>query len=463
MRYVRTYHSAEASAEVAEPVGGGAAEILVAAFNALEAVKARADYVCDGVDDQVEINLACAFGGSPAGLPVRLSDGDFTITGTVVAEGDIRGSNGTAVFIGGTTTIGFWGAYSNTISDLFIQTYNWTGPYLEVVKEFKNADQLDIYLYNNGNDTGMEFCGNVRNCVISGASGQAAIRLDGETMSATGNQIWDCEASYGVWSSGGFGIDDQTIIGSNLITCAWGPSEPFDVWAIAGFSDRILISNNVIYFSDVVLDDSFTGIESGGQIIGNLIWGGAFNAKSYTDIWSYYGSTIGNVVSATRPGASGRGKVILEQGSICMNNQIIGTVDGLLMEILGDPGAQPDVDCLVQGNWIEGNGATVLKVDSSVNSHTRIQGNNFLVYAGSASVPVIDVRGDGTFMEGNVIDVVTTTGWSSVIGVASTANLTRIVGNTVLDIGAIPFVADSGTNTSKTWANDGTNGDNWRN
>jgi serralysin len=52
--------------------------IIVAAANSTDAAKATADFVCDGVDDQVEINAAiAALGGAPG--TVKLLDGDYNL------------------------------------------------------------------------------------------------------------------------------------------------------------------------------------------------------------------------------------------------------------------------------------------------------------------------------------------------------------------------------------------------
>ncbi len=52
---------------------GGGPMLMVAASNAPTAVKNRADYVCDGTDDDVQINAALALGS------VQLTDGEYTI------------------------------------------------------------------------------------------------------------------------------------------------------------------------------------------------------------------------------------------------------------------------------------------------------------------------------------------------------------------------------------------------
>lgn len=78
------------------PAGGGGgglggAFFLVAASNAHATIKARADYVCDGVADQTEINAALALG------PTMLSGGIFTISAPIamLVDGSVlRGVGG---------------------------------------------------------------------------------------------------------------------------------------------------------------------------------------------------------------------------------------------------------------------------------------------------------------------------------------------------------------------------------
>ena len=65
--------------------GTMAAAFTVASNDATDAAKATADYVCDGVADDEEINAAIAALGSFGGT-VELSEGDFNITATIVLE-----------------------------------------------------------------------------------------------------------------------------------------------------------------------------------------------------------------------------------------------------------------------------------------------------------------------------------------------------------------------------------------
>jgi len=64
------------AAESASP-----ATLTVAASDSTKLLKTQADYVCDGVDDQVEIQAALA--ALPDGGTVILSDGTFNCAGVI--------------------------------------------------------------------------------------------------------------------------------------------------------------------------------------------------------------------------------------------------------------------------------------------------------------------------------------------------------------------------------------------
>ncbi len=67
---------------------GGGTTLMVAASNALASTIARADYRCDGVADEVEINLALAALNAGPGGRVLLSEGTFTLATPIVFPGN---------------------------------------------------------------------------------------------------------------------------------------------------------------------------------------------------------------------------------------------------------------------------------------------------------------------------------------------------------------------------------------
>lgn len=83
--YVLTGGGAGISPAFRPPHFGRAAACVIAASEAPDPVKAQADYVCDGTDDQVEIQAAIDAMGtaSPAGGLIMLSKGTFYIGATI--------------------------------------------------------------------------------------------------------------------------------------------------------------------------------------------------------------------------------------------------------------------------------------------------------------------------------------------------------------------------------------------
>ena len=76
------------------------ATIKVAAHNATEKSRAAADYVCDGVEDEVEIHAAIA---SLAGVggSIELSEGTFNILDYLAFEADVmvRGQGASTIIV----------------------------------------------------------------------------------------------------------------------------------------------------------------------------------------------------------------------------------------------------------------------------------------------------------------------------------------------------------------------------
>ena len=100
----------EPSAEQSVVAGGeGRGSLLVAACDADANTKAGADFVCDGISDQEEINLALTR-IADLGKKVLLSSGTFTVDGSI-----ILGSNDTLEGQGASTLIKFKNAISDTI------------------------------------------------------------------------------------------------------------------------------------------------------------------------------------------------------------------------------------------------------------------------------------------------------------------------------------------------------------
>ena len=80
---------------------GASSDFLVAASNATAKEIAMADYLCDGVADQVQINLALVDVRTTGGM-VKLSSGSFALAGSIIIQGLVAegGDNAQVRFLG---------------------------------------------------------------------------------------------------------------------------------------------------------------------------------------------------------------------------------------------------------------------------------------------------------------------------------------------------------------------------
>jgi len=125
------------------------ATVVVAANDAATAAKAQADYICDGVDDQVEIQAA--IDSLPNGGLVYLSEGIFHLSGKVLISktygvkltgaSGAYGSHGTVLkWDGGAdAALEIYAAYNTTISDISLYQDNLT------------TDSIGIYINGDNN------------------------------------------------------------------------------------------------------------------------------------------------------------------------------------------------------------------------------------------------------------------------------------------------------------------------
>lgn len=103
----------------------GVPTFVVAASNASPESLDRADYVCDGVADEVQINLAIVAAGAAGGGKVELTEGLFTCAASIVDNGvsDItiegqgpatilRQANGAEIHVIYLTSVDSWRLYN---------------------------------------------------------------------------------------------------------------------------------------------------------------------------------------------------------------------------------------------------------------------------------------------------------------------------------------------------------------
>lgn len=118
--------------------------VLVAASSASSEVKSSATYVCDGVNDQVEINAALA-GGSKY---VQLSEGAFNIGSSPIRVTSRSTLNGygratrlvaTATITGGGTDTAYDFGWGGIVESFDVQTHRTTVTNLEIDGTYKNC------------------------------------------------------------------------------------------------------------------------------------------------------------------------------------------------------------------------------------------------------------------------------------------------------------------------------------
>jgi hypothetical protein len=98
--------------------------LKVAASNATDTEKAQADYVCDGIDDDVEIQAALDALQTAGGGTLELSSGDFTIEDTLIIPPVShrvmgQGEFATGLFLANGVNASMW-EYTASIDTLFI-------------------------------------------------------------------------------------------------------------------------------------------------------------------------------------------------------------------------------------------------------------------------------------------------------------------------------------------------------
>lgn len=102
---------------------GGSYFRLIAAADASQDVKDKADYVCDGVQDQVEIQTAINAAQLEGGGVIQLSEGSFSLTTPIIINGTTNEDNPLTVTLKG---CGEFTTYLRPITDVnAISISNW--------------------------------------------------------------------------------------------------------------------------------------------------------------------------------------------------------------------------------------------------------------------------------------------------------------------------------------------------
>ncbi|MBA7614640.1 hypothetical protein ES703_21908 [subsurface metagenome] len=306
------------------------ATLLVAASDALDRIRAQADYLCDGVDDEVQINAA--LNALPAsGGTVVLSEGNFVIADpiTIPANNITLSGQGRSTFINGnallTTEHGIVldGFTNCTVRDLTIQTQNGGGKVCHC-----------IHIANGANSTNITQ-------VIFAASDEDGIHIDGTTMYDV--TIRQCTFLTDIDDHGIF-IDltaantiFRTTIHDNLIQGTG--QEGIEFGATGAGHIYCEVTDNIIFVTDAVAGISINGMTY-SDLSNNFVYGAA---------------TVGIELLAS--------SYCTLEGNMALSN----TTDGITFTNCDE--------CILTGNLSHSNGSEGILID--VNSaQNKIEGNH---------------------------------------------------------------------------------------
>lgn len=308
-------------ASLIDTIGGA---VLVAANDAPDVIKGRADYVCDGTADNVEIQAAV-----DSYKLIRLSQGNFSLSTAVTIAGDnislIGSGVGTALaLIGGL----------NVDGAIII-----TGDYCEL-----SHLKIDSNGANQSN-------GWVRNLYINGSIGTSVYRVYGVNGYSHGFDVEGCQ---------------DIVINSCMI-------RDFDVNDIAGDGISITDAQNNIVLTNNIISKTLLGVVSTSGIEAE---DGAYNLI-----------VDGNVITGTHNGINihvHAGNVAAHDVIITRN--LIYSVDDYGIRFSGLAG-QIIENCIVSNNIVHGCGESGILLGhmGGIVSGNVSHSNDIGIFAGNCS------------------------------------------------------------------------------
>lgn len=311
--------------------------ITVAAFNSTAEARATADFVCDGVNDQVEINAAIsALGGQPGSVLLR--DGNYnlgasTATAAIVLPHSnitLRGESwATQLRLQDNADVNMIRSVGNGLSGIVIETMSLDGnannnSYGGPTDRFEHNI---IRIISDGSTMNSDVW--VRNIRADNAN-RLCVMLGGNDM-----HVRDSE----------FGI-----AGSDVVEVLYGTGND-----ISGNVARIYGTTGYVFGSDaasaVVIRDNTTHIYSGGQVTEAVhrTWGG-----------QYYNQIVGNSIFIEEGGIATRAIEARGYQNLIANNMVIGASGG----DIGRTDVEVNGGSFVTGNYF-------VNVDITVNDTSR--------------------------------------------------------------------------------------------
>lgn len=338
--------------------GGGGDALFVAASDAAPSIIAKADYVCDGTNDEVEIQAAIDALSSGNGGRVILSEGGFNI---IVPDG------GAAITVASGVTIQGAGGHFST----YVQQNNTntaSGGILFQISNYTMLRDIGIYCYDDVKAvrvTDYNSWITIENCYLDGerelfhSNGSNNLRLRNNTFnnfSNSNSNVLMQGSARDIWIQG-----NRFDSGNHAIEINGPAGSP------AGTAGRIIIRDNYFFasgFSNIYIDGG-----SGAPyttITGNHSQGAGYNWSGGADpiAFAYLVGTTNDQLS----NSAGE-----ENGTVVSNNSIENINGGYGVYLLNIEGAQ------VLGNYIED--IEFAGVGLSNSSHNVIA-NNLLFWTG---------------------------------------------------------------------------------
>ena len=254
--------------------GGGTPTLVVAASDALESTKARADYVCTGADDELEVQAAIDLietSGVATGR-VLLSEGTFTMS----ANPDLTISTGltlqgmgidqtTLDITGSSGFVGITGASGCQLKDF---TVNVTGGQGVSLGAGVGTGMEGVSV--NAPEDCIRVSGNrafVRSCVTQGA-GDGIVVVTGNNVLIEGNHLLNTGSGITVEGSA-----TNTVVSGNLIDVA-------EHGVTLNVCSDVLVADNIIHEPGDGTDNTFDGILLSGDTDRNYITGNKIIPKT---------------------------------------------------------------------------------------------------------------------------------------------------------------------------------------
>ncbi|MDP3015141.1 MAG: right-handed parallel beta-helix repeat-containing protein [bacterium] len=352
---------------------------IVAASNSLN--KEKADYVCDGADDQVEIQAAIDALGANGGT-VYLSEGTFNISTSINLDNVAPDDSGKAIIGAGAGTvlkittgasnvnvINASGVNRILISQLMIDGNNKTG---------SGNSGIRVGIYSRIDKVWVE------NMSYNGINCGSNNIITGNTVS--GNGINGIQAA---------GSNNNIITGNTLS----GNRQGIMVHA---YSTNNTISDNIVMgntHTGMVLYASPTPNTRNNIVTGNIVSGNGWAGIEIR--YASYNTITGNVVQ-------GNGMYGIRSDNYASYNTIAGNTvsgngwDGIMLE-------GHSSNNTVTGNNIYDNGGTGnyngIRMDSSNNSNNLISSNRIFDSSGTGyGINISANTCDNNYIVGNLID-----------------------------------------------------------